>query len=126
VKTKLLIVDDDELSNQTLKSILEASLDTGYEIKSLYTGTGVIEELVQGDYKVIILDEKLPGMNGIEILKEINRKNLETKVIFLTGYGDEDTIETALQLGAIEFISKGNYDLVKLIELIKYIGKNDC
>ena len=118
-KIRLLLVDDDELSNETLKSLLEASLDNRYEIRSLYSGNGVIEEIVLNNPELVILDEKLPGMNGIEILEEINRKKLETKTIFLTGYGDEDTIEKAMKLGAVDFISKGNYDLEKLIQVIK-------
>ena len=118
-KIRLLIVDDDELSNQTLTTLLEASLDNRYEIKSLFSGKGIIEEIEQNNPKLVILDEKLPGMNGMKILEEINRKNLETKTIFLTGYGDEDTIEKAMKLGAVDFISKGNCDLERLIQLIK-------
>jgi DNA-binding NtrC family response regulator len=117
-KIKLLIVDDDELSNLTLTSLLESTLDTRYEIKSLYTGKNIIEEIEKNNYKIVILDEKLPDMSGIEILMEINRNNIKTNVIFLTGYGDEETKQKAMRLGAIDFISKGNYDLNNLIETI--------
>ena len=119
-KTKLLIVDDDELSNITLKSLLETILDNKYEIKSLFTGNDVLEEIENNRYQIVILDEKLPGMSGIKILEEIKRKDLKTNVIFLTGYGEE-IIEKAKNLGAVDFISKGEYDLGRLIDIINNI-----
>ena len=124
-KIKLLIVDDDELSNLTLTSLLESTLDTRYEIKSLYTGKNVIEEIEKNRYKIVILDEKLPDISGIEILEEMNRNNIKTNIIFLTGYGDEETMEKAMKLGAIDFISKGNYDLDNLINIINTVGEKE-
>ena len=78
-----------------MKKLLEESV--AYAVKR-----EIQRNIEKNRYKIVILDEKLPDISGIEILEEMNRNNIKTNIIFLTGYGDEETMEKAMKLGAID------------------------
>ena len=81
-KEKILIVDDDEEICLELKEILE---DEGYNVCYELDGLNGFENILKNDYLLIIQDLKLPGMDGIELLKRIKRNKKDQKVIVLTG-----------------------------------------
>ena len=120
---KILLVDDDVLSSHTFKMILESILSNDYNIYSLYSGINVVEEIEKNQYGVVFLDNKLPGKDGLSILEEISRKKIDVKVVFLTGFDDEELIEKALQLGAVDYIPKGNTDINRIIDVVNTVCK---
>ncbi len=73
---KVLIIDDDELSNESLKLLLENVLSNQIVIDSIYTGKKAISAIEKNNYDLIFLDNKLPDISGLDILKEIKRKNI--------------------------------------------------
>lgn len=104
-KADLLIVDDSEPFCESIVDLLE---DENWKIEYVLDGTEAIKKLEENEYRVVLLDLKMPGMSGIGVLNELNKKNIIDRnyIIVLTG---EITIENAvdsLQYGARDFIQK--------------------
>lgn len=88
---KILIVDDEEVARLTLAEILRLE---GYEINSVSSGEAAVEALRCEPYDVMILDLKMAGMSGIDVLRTVVESMPDLSVIVLTAYG---TIDTAIQ-----------------------------
>ncbi len=102
MKRCILLVEDEKIMKVTLEDIL---IQNGYDVKSLSNGLEAIDELKKRDYDLIITDVRLPGADGIEILKEA-KKNSTAAVIIITAYGNiKDAVE-AIKLGAYDYITK--------------------
>ncbi|MDD5730313.1 MAG: response regulator [Candidatus Omnitrophica bacterium] len=81
-KKKVLIVDDDEDMCEEMSELLE---DEGYSVNKIFDGLGAKKLIENNSYDLLLLDIKMPRLNGIEILKGIREKDNDTKVIVLTG-----------------------------------------
>jgi len=79
---KVLIVDDDEEMCEELASIL---CDAGYTVSTAYNGLAGSKLALNEDYGVILLDMKMPGMEGYDVLKRVKKAKPQTKVVVLTG-----------------------------------------
>lgn len=102
--TKILIVDDDKNVTDFLKRFLKSK---GYqEIKATETGEEALKLIKKENMKLVLLDIRLPGMDGIETLRQIKEANKDTAVIMITGFPDEGTGKQALELGASDYIMK--------------------
>jgi len=100
---KILIVDDNEVLRYTLTELLEES---GYECTAFEEGTAALKEIKERHYGVVILDMRLPGMSGLEILKKIKESDPSLPVIILTAFGDIKTAVECMKQGAQDFIAK--------------------
>jgi two-component system, NtrC family, response regulator HydG len=100
---KILIIDDNEILRFTLTELLEES---GFECKAVEDGFAALDEIRIEQYGLIILDMRLPGMNGIETLKKIKGIDSSIPVIMLTAFGDIKTAVEAMKQGAQDFITK--------------------
>lgn len=112
---KILIVDDNEVMRFTLSELLE---DSGFECKAVSDGIMALEEVKSNVYGLVILDLRLPGMNGLEILKKIKIMNKSLPVIMLTAFGEIKTAVEAIKQGAHDFITKP-FDNEAIIILIR-------
>ncbi len=99
---RVLIVDDERQFRATTKKILERR---GYETIVAGSGEEAIEKIVEKP-DVVILDIKMPGMDGLQALAEISRKAPGIPVIMLTGHGDEVSAREALEKGAFDYLNK--------------------
>lgn len=113
----LLIVDDEEIVHLTLKRLLESE---GYEIDSAYSGKEALDKFAecgmedakstidnrQSDYDLIILDIRMPDMDGVEVLREIRKKELDIEVLILTGFATMESATQAMSYGARGYIMK--------------------
>ena len=100
---KILIVDDEELIVKLLSMSLRSD---GYETFSAYSGQQGLEVFKSESPDIVITDIKMPGMDGLELLKKIKEIDPEKEVIIVTGHGDIDSTIAALQYGASDFINK--------------------
>lgn len=100
---KILIVDDNETLRFTLTELLEES---GFDCKAVEDGSEALNEVRKHSYGLVILDMRLPGMSGFEILKKIKEKDKTLPVIMLTAFGEIKTAVEAMKLGAQDFITK--------------------
>lgn len=100
---KILIIDDDKLVRRVFSLTLSKE---GYTILEAENGKAGLQ-LIKSEYPDLILtDFQMPGMNGLELIGEINRLKLNIPVIMLTGYGDVSLTIKSIQRGAFEFLEK--------------------
>jgi len=104
-KTGVLIVDDETELCDKLKNILEAQWDN-YHIFTAYSGAEALTVLEKEDIDVLVSDIRMPGMNGIELMKKTNELQRDIRTLVLTGHGDFDNAVDALRLGADNYIKK--------------------
>ena len=102
-KAKVLIVDDEERFRNTLKKLLTAN---GLETNAVGSGREAIEELKRQPYDVILLDVKMPEMDGIEALGKLKTVNRGVEVIILTGHASVDVAVEIMRLGGYEYLLK--------------------
>ena len=100
---RLLIVEDEKQICDTVAKCLYAA---GYEVDTCYDGEEAFECILAENYDLIVLDLNLPGMDGMEILKELRQRNEETKVLILSARGPiADKVE-GLDAGANDYMEK--------------------
>jgi len=100
---KLLIIDDEE----SILRVLSISLKSdGYNIVTASNGEEGVKLFRKESPDIVLTDIKMPGMDGIEVLKRVKEINPDTEVIVITGHGDMDSAIEALQYGASDFINK--------------------
>jgi DNA-binding response OmpR family regulator len=99
---KILIVDDDK---KLCRLVGEYLAPMGYAVEAAHTGMAGLEMALAGDYHAIILDIMMPGMDGLELLKEL-RKQSDVPVLMLTARGDETDRIVGLELGADDYLPK--------------------
>jgi len=102
-KNLILLVDDEEDIREVLTISLE---DMGYEVLEAENGRIALELFREKKPMIVFTDIKMPGMDGIEILKKIKNENPHTQVIMITGHGDTDVAIKSLKYEAIDFIRK--------------------
>jgi len=103
MKYSILIIDDDELICASMKKVLTK---LGYEVETCSNGCQVEETVKRFQPDVILLDIYLSDFNGIDILKEMQKKYYYIPVIMITGYSDVKTAVEAMKIGAFDFLLK--------------------
>jgi DNA-binding NtrC family response regulator len=99
----ILLVDDDLEFRKAMKKMFEKS---GYTVTVVADGQEALETLSRGTFDLIISDLRMPNLNGLELMEEIKRKQLDTPVIFITAYGEVSSYMDLMNLGAFEYINK--------------------
>ncbi len=100
---KILIVDDDKGIRRTLRDILEFEK---YKVEESPDGLDAVVKIKQNKYDVIILDIKMPKMDGMEAIERIQLLSPDTPVVMISGHGNIDTAVEAVKKGAFDFIQK--------------------
>jgi DNA-binding NtrC family response regulator len=114
-KIKLLIVDDDE---KFLRTIAERLGLKDFDVTTANEGDRAIKAAKKGKFDVAILDLKMPGMDGMELLQILKKKHKFLEVIILTGFASIDSAVEATKLGAFGYLEKP-YNLEKLLQVLK-------
>ena len=115
MKPSILIVDDDEVMQETLSDVLRKR---GYEIFSVGSGNGALPMIKKNVIDLILLDMRLPDIDGLEVLKKIKEFDTEILVIMMTAYSDVQTAVSAMKSGAYDYINKP-FELEELKLLIE-------
>jgi signal transduction histidine kinase len=112
--TNILVIDDE----RAILDMLELSLSSeGYDVLTAENGEKALEIFEQQDYRLVLTDIQMPGIDGIEVLKRIKAMDNEAEVIVVTGHGDMDSAIAALQDGASDFITKPIRDEALILAL---------
>jgi DNA-binding NtrC family response regulator len=116
-KNRILVVDDEDALRMVLSSELEGE---GYKVASASDGAEAIDILKKDEFDLILLDIKMPNVDGFEVLKFVKETHPNTKVIMLTGFADLKNAIESKKLGAEDFVSKP-YDLVDLLTTVERV-----
>jgi len=111
----ILIVDDDI---NLCKALSEELTEVGYDTHYLTSGDGVLNYIEGNRVDLLLLDLKMPGKNGFDLLQELDIENIDTRIIVLTAYADVKSAIDSAKLGATDFISKP-YDFDELLITIR-------
>jgi DNA-binding NtrC family response regulator len=115
--SRILVVDDEE----ALRSVLSTELvNSGYEVSTAADGDEAISSVQNKKFDLVLLDIKMPRVDGFEVLKFIKKSYPSTKVIMLTGFADLKNAIESKKHGAEDFVSKP-YDLVDLLTTIERV-----
>jgi DNA-binding NtrC family response regulator len=113
----VLIVEDGETQREMLRDFLEGE---GFEVSEAANGERAVERVEKGFFDLLLLDFKMPGMDGMEVLERVKAMNPEIDVIMMTAYGTIETAVRAIKTGAADYITKP-IDLEELRLLIERI-----
>jgi len=115
IGSKILLVDDEIVFTDNMSKLLTSR---GYFVTAVNNGESAIRELEKKDFDVVVLDLKMPGMDGITTLKEIKKLGLFTETLILTGHGSVDTALEAIKIGAYDYLAKP-CEINELVEKIE-------
>ena len=102
-KLKILLVDDEKEFVESLSERLELR---NLEADIAYDGEQALDALKKGKHDVMVLDLRMPGIDGIEVLRQAKKRNPDVQVVVLTGHGTEKDEERARKLGASAYMKK--------------------
>ena len=99
----ILIVDDEAIVRESIGDWLK---DAGYQVATAESGEEALAMIGRQDFSLIVVDLRLPGMHGIDVLKEVKAKRPEIKSIVITAYPADLSAAEAKKLGVIDYIVK--------------------
>ena len=114
-KIKILIVDDEEAYVISMAKRLEIR---GFEVRTATRGAEAVEAARREQFDLALLDLKMPGMDGKEVLEILKKEDRYIEVVILTGHGSVDSAVDCTKLGAFGYLPKP-YELEKLLDTLK-------
>ena len=111
----ILIVEDETITREALRDWL---IDGGYKVETAEAGEEALEAIAERDFGFVILDLKLPGKDGIEVLREAKEKSPQLKGVIITAYPSVETAVEATKEGALDYLPKP-FDLNQLEKIIR-------
>lgn len=121
MSAKILIVDDEKAVRESLEEILVLE---DYLVETVSSGEKALELINENDYNLVLLDLKMSGIDGVEVMKQISRYAPETKVIILTGHGTLESAIEALRTGAEDYMLKPFESSTILESIGRALSKN--
>jgi DNA-binding NtrC family response regulator len=103
MKTRVLLVDDEQ---QFVEQLSERLKIRNYDVSTCFSGQEAVDDIAQYLYDVVILDVAMPGMDGIEALKQIKKRRPLTEVIMLTGHATVESAIDGMKQGAFDYLMK--------------------
>ncbi len=116
-KTSILVVDDQIGMLETFTDILE---DKGFSVATAEDGFQAIKKVKEGQFDIIFMDIKMPGINGVQTFREIKKINPKAAVVMMTAYSVEDLVKEAIEEGAYTVIYKP-FDMNRVIQTIERV-----
>ena len=114
---KILYVDDEE----TLRLLVKSQLtNEGYDVEVADDGDVAVEMLSQSPQDLVLLDIRMPRMNGVAVLETLKKKNIKPRIIMLTAVDDLTVAIQCVKLGANDYLTKP-FDLEHLLAAIKRV-----
>ncbi len=112
---RVLLVDDEE---EFVSALSERLMLRGIEVDSALNGEEALARLVEKEFEVVILDVMMPGLGGLEVLRQIKSTHPNTQVILLTGHGSTREGIEGMRLGAFDYLIKP-VDIEEMLEKMK-------
>ena len=114
---KILLVDDEVVFTNNMSKLLSRR---GYQVKAVNSGDEAVRALMDNSFDVMVLDLKMPGLDGIATMREMQKLGLFTEVLILTGHGSIDVALQAIKLGAYDYVTKP-CEITELVSKIQIV-----
>lgn len=123
-KTPIFLLDDDLAVRHALSTSLECS---GFRVDAFESAETFLDQTLENRRGILVVDQRMPGMSGLELQAELASRGIELPTIIITGHGDSMMSDTAMQQGAIGFLEKPfrNQDLLDCIGRIEALIPKD-
>ena len=104
VPRRILIVEDNEVARRQLQQLLSTDLQLQVDV----TGDGqkALQDLTEHNYSIVLTDLRMPRLDGMELIREVQQRRLPVTIIVTTGHGSIDEAVQAIRLGAYDFLTK--------------------
>lgn len=102
-KIRVLVVDDEEVIRLSYRRVLSGD---GFCVMTVVDGREALELIEDKKFDVVLLDLRMPGMDGLQVLKAIKERSPESEVVIVTGYPSIDSAKEAVRLGAYDYLAK--------------------
>jgi DNA-binding NtrC family response regulator len=102
-KHSILLVDDDREFRKAMENLF---LRLGFAVTAVRDGQEAVEVLYEKLFDLVISEVRLPRLDGIKLMEEINRRRLDISVIYLTNYGEIESYMDVMNMGAFDYINK--------------------
>jgi DNA-binding NtrC family response regulator len=114
-RNRVLIVDDDDVVRRSYLRSLEG---TSCQVAAASDGEEALQTMEQNPFDVVLLDMRMPGQDGLSVLRTIKQKWPDSEVVIITGYPTVDSAKQAVQLGAYDYVAKpvGPQDVVNITD----------
>ena len=99
----ILVIEDEVAVNNNIRKILAKK---GYQVDQAVSNDEALQKIEQTSYKLVLLDLKIPGVKGLELLRAVREKRPETMVVIITGYASIETAKETARLGAVAYLPK--------------------
>jgi DNA-binding response OmpR family regulator len=103
MNNKILVVDDEKNIRTTLSTFLTSS---GFEVELASDGEEALKKIKESDFLLVLLDIKMRGLNGMQVLEEMRKMGFKNNVVMMTAYGTIENAVESMKLGALDFLSK--------------------
>jgi DNA-binding NtrC family response regulator len=126
-KVSILVVDDEEIVRESLSSWLQ---EDGYEVVTAENGSKALERLPERDWTVLLVDLKMPGMDGIQLMEEVRKTRPDLIILIMTAFATVDTAVNAMKKGAYDYLVKPfnpedlSLSIRKIVEHQKLVQEN--
>ncbi len=120
-KARILVIDDESEIRESLATLLELE---GYNVELAVNATDGLRKVEAASYDLILLDLMMPDRSGMEVLKDLRERGVETPVFMITAYGSVEVAVTALKAGANDYFSKPWDNEKLLIEIDRMIASS--
>ena len=101
---RILVVDDERIIRDSLKAWLDD--EEGFTVETAESGPGALDQLTEGPFQLMLLDIKMPEMDGVEVLKKAKEIRPELQVVMMTAYATVETAVEAMKIGALDYLIK--------------------
>ncbi len=102
-KRKILLVEDEAVLRESVRDWLK---EDGYDVECVETGEEALDRIKKEDFSVLVLDLRLPGIDGLQVYEQAKGLKSETKGVIITAYPSKETLEKAKRLGLLDYLSK--------------------
>jgi len=118
---RILVVDDEPNIRRTLSAVLRSR---GYEVVSASDGNEAVKLARETPYDIAIMDVRMPGLDGIQALQELIALDKNSRVVLMSGHGEDDEKNQAIKSGATAFLEKP-VSVDSLLELLRQLLDED-